>query len=71
MSDQVSLDFIMATLRSVQAEQRSIRSESQIMKEAFSASFTVLMRRLGEFEARMDTRLDQIGQRLDSLERKP
>ena len=66
MSETVSLEWIGAMLRELQAEQRSIhaetrliRNESQLIHNALNEAITLLMQRIGNFEARGDVRLDQ------------
>lgn len=58
MSETISLELIGATLRSIQAEQRSIRNENQLIRSALNEAITVIMQRIGNFEAYVDTRLD-------------
>jgi pyrroline-5-carboxylate reductase len=60
MSETVSLEFIGHTLRTIQAEQRSIRDENRLIRSALSDAITLLMQRIGTFEALMETRLDQM-----------
>lgn len=71
MSETVSLDWIGVTLRELQAEQRSIRDENRLIRSAISEMATVLLQRIGTFEAHVDVRLDQqrqeIANRLDEL----
>jgi PleD family two-component response regulator len=59
MSDTIDLAWIGTTLRSIQAEQRTIRGENQLIRSALSEAITLLMNRIGNFEAYMDTRFDQ------------
>ncbi len=68
MSDTVSLEWIGTTLRSIQAEQRSIWDENKLIREALSGGLTVLMQRIANFEAYLDTRFDQLSIRLDRIE---
>ena len=72
MSDVIDLAWSGTTLRSIQAEQRSIRGENQLIRSALNEAITLLMQRIGNFEAYMDTRFDQtvttIVERLDRIE---
>ena len=74
MGDTITLDFLGATLRSIQAEQRTLRMENELMRkdlgrigsqlatrEELLEVLRVLAERLGGFEAMMQTRLDQLG----------
>jgi len=54
-----NLDRIGRTLRELQAEQRSIRDENMLIRAAISEMATVLLQRIGNFEAHVDIRLDQ------------
>lgn len=73
MSDVIDLAWIGTTLRSIQAEQRTIRGENQLLRSALNEAITLIMQRIGNFEAYVDTRLDQtvttIVERLDRIER--
>ena len=64
MSDTVSLEWIGTTLRAVQAEQRSIRSENALIRSALSEAVTVLLDRIAQFEAQTDARIDRLEQRM-------
>jgi hypothetical protein len=66
----VSLEWIGAALRTMQAEQRSIRDENQLIRPALSEAVTVLLQRIGNFEAHIDTRMDMLDVRLDRLTKK-
>jgi hypothetical protein len=68
MSDVIDLNWIGATLRSVQAEQRSIRNENQLIRSALSDSITVILQRIGNFEALIELRMDKMDARIDRLE---
>jgi hypothetical protein len=79
MSDVIDLNWIGATLRSVQAEQRSIRTENALIRSALSDSITVILQRIGNFEALVETRMDRfetlivgrvdlLSARMDSIE---
>ena len=48
-----------ATLRELHAEQRSIHAENQLIHNVLNEAITLLMQRVGKFEARVDVRLDQ------------
>jgi len=69
MSETISLDWIGTTLRTIQAEQRSTRDENALIRSALSEAITVLLARIGTFEAHIDTRMDVLGVRLDGLQR--
>lgn len=68
MSETISLDWIGATLRAIQAEQRSIRDENTLIKSALNAAGIVLSQRIADFEAHVDSRLDQSENRLARFE---
>jgi len=77
MSETVDLSLIGAMLRILQAEQRTIRDELALMRESLSRSATkaetiqvldVLSRRIGNFEALVDTRVDGLTTRLVAFE---
>jgi len=59
MSETVSLEWIGVTLRELQAAQRSIRAENQLIRNTLNEAITLLMQRIGNFESRVDVRLDQ------------
>ena len=69
MSETVSLEWIGTTLRSIQAEQRSIRDENRLIRQSLIDALTVLTQRIANFEAYLDTRFDQLSARLDRIER--
>jgi len=69
MSETISLDWIGTTLRTIQAEQRSIRDENALIRGALSEAITVLLARIAAFEAHIDTRMDVLNVRLDGLQR--
>ena len=86
MSDQrtVTLEFIGATLRSIQAEQRTLRMENGLIRETMSRELgrlatreelvevlRVLADRIGNFEALMETRFDQLGSQVAALANRP
>ena len=73
MSEAVSLEFIGATLRAIQAEQRTLRADNELLRSelgrlagAMATRDTVLdvmrlvMDRIGNFEALMEARFDQL-----------
>ena len=68
MSQTVSLEWIGTTLRSIQAEQRSIRDENKLVRQALIHALTVLTQRIANFGAYLDTRFDQLSVRLDRIE---
>jgi hypothetical protein len=67
MSETINLDWIGATLRTIQAEQRSIRDENALIRSAFGELATVLLQRIGTFEALIETRMDVLNVRIDGL----
>ena len=67
MSDTLSLEFITRTLANIQAEQRSIRDENQLLRSAISELTNVLLARVGNFEAYVDTKLAALDVKLDRL----
>lgn len=76
MSETVSLDWIGATLRQIQAEQRTLRMENELLRkelvrtnaavtslvtrELLSEVLNVIIARIGNFEALMETRMDRL-----------
>jgi hypothetical protein len=66
MSDTISLDWIGATLRSMQAEQRTIRAENQLIRSTLNEAVTLIMQRIGNFEAYVDIRFDQAVARIEA-----
>lgn len=77
MSATVSLEWIGETLRTIQAEQRTIRDENRLIRLALSDAINALMERIGTFEALIDIRIDQLSvlagdilTRLDRIEAK-
>jgi hypothetical protein len=67
MSETISLDWIGSTLRTIQAEQRSIRDENALIRSSLSDAISVILQRIATFEALMDTRMDVLNVRLDGL----
>ncbi len=85
MSETISLEWIGATLRAIQAEQRTLRMENELIRkelgqlagamvtrDLLSEVLRIIVDRIGNFEAYVDTRLDQqrayLDTRLDRLE---
>ncbi len=77
MGEAVSLDFIGTTLRSIQAEQRTLRGENELIRkeigriagvvasrEGLHEVLRVLADRIGNFEALMEARFDPFFMRL-------
>jgi prefoldin subunit 5 len=73
MSEAINLEFIGSTLRSIQAEQRTLRSENELLRSeigrlagAMATRDTIMevlrliMERIGNFEALMETRIDML-----------
>jgi hypothetical protein len=64
MSDLISLDWIGGQLRSILAEQRTIRAENEIFRStilnALKEVVRVLNDRIGKFEAVMEARFDRL-----------
>ena len=69
MSETVSLEWIGTTLRSIQAEQCSIRDENKLTRQSLVDALKVLTQRIANFEAYLDTRFDQLSARRDRIER--
>ena len=80
MSDRVTLEFLGATLRAIQAEQRTQRMENDLIRKEIGRLgsrdellevLRVLADRVSNFEAVIEARLDQLSQtteaRLDRL----
>lgn len=77
MSDTIGLEFIGATLRAIQAEQRTLRTENELLRKEvarLAANLAsreqllevprVLSDRIGNFEALMEARFDQLAVQL-------
>ena len=77
MSDAVSLEFIGTTLRAIQAEQRTLRGENELIRrevgrvaglvatrDGLLEVLRVVTDRIGTFEALMEARFDQLLARL-------
>ena len=77
MSDAVSLEFIGTTLRAIQAEQRTLRGENELIRrevgrvaglvatrDELLEVLRVVTDRIGNFEALMEARFDQLLSRL-------
>ena len=80
MSEQISLEFIGATLRSIQAEQRTQRGEIDLLRREVARELTrlasreellevlrVLSDRIANFEALMEVRFDRVSAQMDLL----
>jgi hypothetical protein len=67
MSETISLDWIGSTLRTIQAEQRSIRDENALIRSGLHDAISVILQRISTFEALIDTRMDVLNVRLDGL----
>jgi prefoldin subunit 5 len=78
MSDALSLELIGRLLRQIQAEQRTLRGEitmiradmahmraEMITKREVLEAVTVIVDRIGNFEALMETRMDQLAAKLE------
>jgi hypothetical protein len=72
MSDVISLDWIAARLRAIQAEQRTLRSENELLRTTIMNTMSEVLRllseRIGNFEALMEARIERVEARLDRLE---
>ena len=64
MSETVDLTWIGTTLRAIQAEQRTIRAENEILRttilNALGEVVRVLNDRIGNFEALTEARIDAL-----------
>ena len=69
MSETISLDWIGTTLRTIQAEQRSVRDENALIRAALNESISVILQRIAAFEAHPDSRMDVLNLRLDGLQK--
>ena len=67
MSETVSLEWIGNTLRELQAGQRSIYIENQQIRDALNEAITHLMQRIGNLEARVEEKRQEIVGRLEQL----
>jgi hypothetical protein len=83
MSETIDLRLVLATLRDVQAEQRTLRTENRLIRDELGElKGTMLTREMAErfvriflnhvrdFEARTETSFDRINARLDDIARK-
>jgi hypothetical protein len=81
MSDTICLNLIGTLLRAIQADQGTLRGENGLIRkglgrmaggivthDALSEVLTVLVDRIGNFEAPMDARFGQLGAQLDRRE---
>jgi hypothetical protein len=72
MSDTISLDWIGATLRSIQAEQRTLRTENELLRSTINTTLGEVLRllseRIGNFEALMEARVDRVERLLGGVE---
>jgi hypothetical protein len=68
MSDVIDLAWIGTTLRTIQAEQRSTRNENQLIRSALSEAITVILQRIGNFEALIEMRMDRLEPRMAATE---
>lgn len=59
MRESLSPNWIGVALRELRAEQRSIRDENRLIHPPVGETTTVLLQRIGTFEAHADARLDQ------------
>ncbi|MBV8614541.1 MAG: hypothetical protein JOY66_12340 [Acetobacteraceae bacterium] len=73
MSDPVSLDFIGHALRAIQAEQRTLRMENELIRKELARLASrdellevlrVLADRIGNVEALMEARFDQLREQI-------
>ena len=67
MSEVISLDWIGVQLRAIQAEQRTLRAENELLRNMMGDMLRVLNDRIGNFEALTEARIDQLGARLTAL----
>jgi phage host-nuclease inhibitor protein Gam len=59
MRDPLSLEFIGSLMRSVQAEQRTIRAELASCRQEIRSLESAVGDRIGAMEARLETRIDE------------
>lgn len=80
MSGTITLDFIGATLRAIQAEQRTLRTENELIRkdiarlasrEELLEVLRVLSDRIANFEALVEARFDQLAGQLAQAAGKP
>lgn len=77
MSEAINLEFIGATLRAIQAEQRTLRMENELIRnevgrlagamvtrDLVSEVLRVIVERIGNFEALVETRFDELSRRM-------
>lgn len=77
MSEAINLEFIGATLRAIQAEQRTLRMENELIRnevgrlagamvtrDLVSEVLRVIVERIGNFEALVETRFDELSRRI-------
>ena len=72
-SDTITLEFLGAALRAIQAEQRTLRMENELIRKEIARLASrdellevlrVLADRIGNFEAGMEARFDQLAGQL-------
>ena len=75
MTEAITLDFIGSLLRTIQAEQRTLRTENELIRKEMGRFATrdelldvlrAILDRIGTFEAMMDNRIDQMEARADA-----
>lgn len=67
MSEVITLEWIGAEIRKIQAEQRNIHAENKLIREGMSEMINVLLARIGNFEALIEIRLDRIDAQLAKI----
>ena len=71
MSETISLDWIGARLRAIQAEQRTLRSENELIRTSLTNTLGEVLRllseRIGNFEALSEARVESVEARLGGI----
>jgi chromosome segregation ATPase len=68
MSDTISLEWIGARLRAIQAEQRTLLTQYELTRTMLSEVLRLLSERIGNFEALSEARIERVETRLDGIE---
>jgi hypothetical protein len=60
MSDVISLDWIGAQIRKIQADQRTAETRDELMRSLLAEAIRILSARIGNFEALIEARFDRL-----------
>jgi hypothetical protein len=68
MSETISLEWIAARLRAIQAEQRTLFGQYELTRTMLSEVLRLLSERIGNFEALSEARIEGLDNRLDAID---